>query len=44
MTWTSAIINVYKILHMQHQTQNRGEASQDNKEREARENLRGNLS
>ena len=44
VTWTSAIINVYKILHMQHQTQNRGEASQDNKEREARENLGGKLS
>ena len=38
VAWTSAII-VYKILHMQHQTQNRGEASQDNKEREARQKI-----
>ena len=44
VTWTSAIINVYKILHMQHQTQSRGEACQDDKEREARENVGGKLS
>ena len=44
VTWTCAIINVYKMLHMQHQTQNRRETSQDNKEREVRENLGERLS
>ena len=44
MTWTCATINIYKILHMQHQTQNRREAGQDNKEREDRESLGEKLS
>ena len=44
VTWTCTIITVYKILHMQHQTQSRSEASQDNKEREDRENLGEKLS